>query len=743
MKIPAKIRLRPIGWTGCFFWILAAFAPPLHGQSFLSESVPAWMEPIAADPAEIGSEETAAMESIPLPVEESGRTDERTLLAPKMLLVPMEESGRTDESLPAGNGESGEGEPEPTQSLTLRALAEAERTVRDGRPHLALLILGQLPKEPESSLSEDRKFAVLELRQYLLIRIRYLLSDFERVVEYSRIYLQNYGNGDNFYRVYYYFASALNRLGKPLEFTSLVTEEMFDGLPEEERSRLREVLIEDAIANREIAAAFFYLEEADGGTQKKGSVWAERAIEELEDPADVDEILSLYGNGRYGPQLRLKKIGLLIRDGNHEEARQYLDSLSADESAAGKYRNDLEELREFLVAARNTDPYKIGVLLPFSHRIYWTYAQQALDGLELALRELNADLLPIRLVLKDSAVRYAKSQSAAARKLEVRKQIDAKVEELVEQDQVIAILGPLTKAASVAAGRSADRLKVPVISFSQTEDIGRDLPFLFRFFRRRTQEAETIAHYATDYLNAGRFVLFYTAKGKGLEVVDSFETVVESKGGRIVGSIPIRSGQVDFQEGMRSVTGGLRILSEKEKLELKQSGERFQADLDFDAVFFSGSPESLRSIVSFLHLYGAGHAWILTGSGINIRENQLLKYTRKLRFVDAFPLGGSSASMLRPLQERHWKYYNHRRDYAPPTAYTIFAYEALELLGKLLLDPRHRNRRLLADAIRALQGFSLKTGTVSFYETGDLVKDLKILRIRHRETVDAFKVDPR
>ena len=633
-------------------------------------------------------------------------------------------------------------QPHIWQFLNRWALLEVELAIQKGRYDLALATLNRLPEEPEEALHQEQKFKILERKQYLLVRVHFLLSDFERVAGYSRVYLQQYGNGEHFHRVYYYFASALSQLEKPLEFTFLVSEDFFGNLSTREETHLREILIEDAIENDEIITAFFYLEESDNDMSQNNPTWTSLILEKLENIEDIDEVLARYKNTRFQSQLYLKKIQLLIRDGHYGEARQNLDILLESGSVKEIHYRELEELRQFTTIAMNTDPYKIGMLLPFSHRNFWVYAQQVIDGLELALQEIGTDEFPVQLTFKDSTIKYSKSQSAKIRRLEVQKQIDAKIRELVEKDKVIAVLGPLTKDASIAAGHSADRYKIPVISFSQTEDIGKDLPFLFRFFRKKTQEAEAIAHYATDYLNAKRFILFYTAdrKGKGLEIVNSFETVIRSKGAQIVGSIPIRPKQVDFQDGFKSITGGFRVLSDKEKLELEKSKERFQADLDFDAVFIEGIPESLKNITSFLHLYGASHAWILTGSEINIRESQLLQHTKKLRFADVFSgSNSSSSSTLQSFQEAHWKLYNHRKIYIPPTAYTIFAYEALRILGELLSDPRYRNREFLKNTIRELHDFPVMTGTVSYHGNGDIVKSLRILQIKQRNTVDIFE----
>ena len=68
----------------------------------------------------------------------------------------------------------------------------------------------------------------------------------------------------------------------------------------------------------------------------------------------------------------------------------------------------------------------------------------------------------------------------------------------------------------------------------------------------------------------------------------------------------------------------------------------------------------------------------------------------------------------------------------------MYAYEALELVVKLLANPRIRNREALRDAIKNLNSFPVLTGTVSSQESGELAKSQKLLKIRGKNTVEVF-----
>ena len=623
--------------------------------------------------------------------------------------------------------------------LNHSSLSKVELLIENEEYYLALEYLNKLPDHPQTD-DEEIVFSILEQRLFLLIKNYYQLADFEKVKASGRDYIQNYGNGDNFYRTYYYFSSALFELNEPIEYTSLITDDFFNELSSRESHNLRRILIQDAINNNDPIFAFDFLIDAESNLIANYEEWLNQIIDKIGKVQDIDEILDRSIHYSIRSLLYLKKIQLLVRDGQYQEAENFLQVLFSEEELDENTYNQLAELRDYVTVALNTEPHKIGVILPIGHKkLLGRLSQEVIDGLELASQEFNVADNPIELVFKDSYVEFHPDDSLRIKRNKTRDRIETCIRELVEDDKVIAIVGPITKASSLIAGEVAEKYKIPVISLSQTEGIGEKLPFLFRYYRKQTHEAAAIAKYATDYLNARRFVIFYPADKteKQIKIVEAFEKVIKERDGEIVGSVRINNKQVDFQEGFLSFTGGLKPLSDEEKEEMEKTRERFQAELDFDAVFIQGSPETLMNISSFLRLYEADHAWILSGSNINIRKNKLLKYTKKLRFVDAFPVS-STSTFLRTFYESHWRNFNFRRSYQPPTAYTIFSYESIELLSKLLNDPSFHNRESLRNAVQNLYDFPVLTGRVTIGQDGDLIKDLKILKIERKKTVEVF-----
>ncbi len=624
--------------------------------------------------------------------------------------------------------------------LDLVSLNRVSNLVNKGEFGQAQAILSELNPVTIRNFPEDEKFKLLEWHLFLSLKINFQLGAYQNIINMSPAYFDSYSNGENYYQAFYYYAASLHYEKKPLQLVSMVTEDFFANLSNRESLNLREFLIEDANNRGHLLVAYNFMLDSEGGLITGFDRLATELIEKIEDIEDIDAILNEHSVDLIKSTAYLRKVQLLVREGEYQQAQDFLGELFNADNIDAATLAELQGFQNFIDIALNTDPYKIGVILPFSHTRFGILARQALDGLELALQSRSPSDNPIQLVIKDSAKKPVTERNGKSLRLTAKQRstlVKSQVRELIEKEKVIAILGPLAKDTSLAAGEMAEVYKVPVISFSMTEKIGSEMPFLFRYQRSRIVEAENLARYALDYLQAERFVLFYTSdrSGKGFEVMQAFNKIVIENGGQIAGISPIKTKQVDFKNNYLSMTGGFRKKSDVEGED--NSTETEDPIIDFDLMFAQVKLNTLKILLSFNRSFDAEKVWVLSGSEINVRENQLLDHTRRLRFIDAFPIGSISTS-LQPFYEDHWQSYNFRPDYHTPTSYTIYAYEALEMISRLLNDPSFHNRESLRNALQNLTGFSVLTGSVSSRQNGELTKTLNIMRIRAKKTIALF-----
>lgn len=627
--------------------------------------------------------------------------------------------------------------------LSEAVLDEVSVLIEQGENNQALAYLERIPELllEDSEVESNRVFNLNETRSYLAIKANYHLGNLQDVEALAEGYFNQFTNGDHFFWVYYYLSSTLYAQKKPLRFVYFVTEDFFSNLPNRERQNLRLYLIENSLQSKEYLSAINFLEDENGSLVSGYEKWIDEIIENLNEVEDIEQIINRFKNEEINSQLVLRKTQLLIREGNLEEAKRFYENLASNIDIESESFDDYPEVYRAIRLAEETDPLKIGVILPVTHRAYKRYARETLDGLELALKDFSIEGKKIQLVIKDSAQLDStpefRKMPRRLQRLAKQRLVKTHIQDLVENDGVIAVLGPLARDTSIAAGEAAEEYQIPVISFSMTENIGEELKCLFRFQQNRFHEARTLADYAVDYLNSKRFVILYQNRKKDFVLMETFQQEIEKKGGVVVGIAEISKKQADFNDTFLSFTNGFRKRSEEEIEELKKTRERPQPVLDFDAIYLPTDLRTLKVVIDFAKLFDAENVWFLAGNRINQVGNQLLTSTRRLRFVDTFPVS-SVKTYLQPFFETHWKYYNYRSVYDPPTDYTIYGYEAFEILSKLLSNPRFHNREALKNAVESLKSFKVMTGTVNANGNGELAKELKILKISDGNTVEVF-----
>lgn len=636
---------------------------------------------------------------------------------------------------------SGANKLELNQQLDSATLKYISELIDSGEFNLALSQLTALNSSVKKGKPTSQEYILSEHRLYLLIKAHFLLGHNEKVEQLADDYLGQFVNGANFHWVYYYLSFVLSSQKKPLKQVYLVTEEFFTELPKQERYNLRKFLIENALSNSEFLSAVFFLEDENGKLIQGYERWIDDIIENMGEIDDIDQILERNIDTNLYHQLQLRKIELIIRNSSVVDAEAYYNRLVTKSGNEAIQIENQSKFYETIQFARNTKPYRIGVILPISHRHFRPLAEQVLDGLEIALQKIKVNGRPIELIVKDYS---QKDDSPEFKKLgpqfqleEREKLVKNQVKDLVENHGVIAILGPLDKSASIAAGQAGSPYRIPIISFSLTENVGTGFTSLFRFQQSQFQEAIVLANYGIDYLNAKRYVLFYDTSSKSFDIMQAFANEIRKKGGEIVGIVKINPNQEDFSNAFKSFTGGLKAMTEEELEELKKTRERPDPIVDFDAIFLPANIRTLKVVTDFAKLFDAENVWVLSGSDINVQENQLLSDSKRIRFVDTYPVS-SSKTYLQSFFETHWKYFNYRSNYLRPTYYTIYGYEALELIGRLLQNPMNYNREALRNSVRSLKSFPVLTGEVTTANNGEMNKQLKVLKIVGNETVEVF-----
>lgn len=184
-------------------------------------------------------------------------------------------------------------------------------------------------------------------------------------------------------------------------------------------------------------------------------------------------------------------------------------------------------------SVRAADPIKIGAVLPFSGGVE-LYGQQAKLGLDLAAKEINAagGILgrPVEIIYADD-----KTDPTVA---------VAATERLVNQDAVMALVGPITSRNLDAMAPVVERLKTPLLYATNYEG-GKCGRYIFSFSTVPNQELEPLLPYMTRTFGKTYFMLGADRLWPH-KMFDVAEPIIRKLGGKIVGTEYTAGKETDF-----------------------------------------------------------------------------------------------------------------------------------------------------------------------------------------------------
>jgi len=174
-----------------------------------------------------------------------------------------------------------------------------------------------------------------------------------------------------------------------------------------------------------------------------------------------------------------------------------------------------------------------------------TFGVSTHNGIDLAVKQLNeaggVKGSKLRVTTYDD---QGKQQEAATA-----------VTKLVTQDKVVAILGEVASARSLAGGTVAQQHGVPMISPASTNPKVTELgDYIFRVCFLDDFQGEVMARFARDTLKLDRVAIFRDAKNAySVGLSDFFKKSFEGAGGKVVADVSYGSGDSDFKSQLTTL----------------------------------------------------------------------------------------------------------------------------------------------------------------------------------------------
>lgn len=264
--------------------------------------------------------------------------------------------------------------------------------------------------------------------------------------------------------------------------------------------------------------------------------------------ADLEKIKQLDSISPFFPSIYLREAEIALEKGTYHQARRFAN-LSIQSASEYEQPQLIKKGRELLsriikVIDENSEINRkvIGCLLPIQGD-YSLYGEELLNGIQLGMDMFSTSNTgeSIDLVIKNTS--GSPEDTLAA------------VDDLIFKDKVIAIIGPLASSASVAAVKKAQAYGVPIITFTQKQNITDEGDMVFRNYLTPSREMDVLLQKVFIGMGMTRFGIFYPNTSYGNYFMNLFWDKVEELGGEITAVESYRAGETDFAEGIKKMVG--------------------------------------------------------------------------------------------------------------------------------------------------------------------------------------------
>ncbi len=352
--------------------------------------------------------------------------------------------------------------------------------------------------------------------------------------------------------------------------------------------------------------------------------------------------------------------------------------------------------------------YTIGVVLPLSGP-YKLFGGRALQAIQLGFKEKESR---DKIVLASLTVRDTKGDPAETEK---------GIEELVRNERVIAVIGPLLSLEVERAARKAAELKVPLISLSQKGPAQAKTEYFFQVSFTPMDQIQALTAFAINELELRTFAIFYPNSPYGLHYKNLFQKEVLRRGGRVLGTVIYQEDQTDFSQ---EIKGFFKVEVLPKQREGKGKEEEFRQGFSVDGLFIPDSHDRVGTLLAQMAYYDIKG---ITFLGTNAWKGpDLVKMGGRAAegafFVDAFSKTPAVKFFLDEFQKEFQR---------EPDTLDAMAFDAAILLRRVLQTKSPSSSSNLKEELQRFMTFQGVSGLVGFGEDGRAIRTLSILRVKN------------
>ncbi len=351
----------------------------------------------------------------------------------------------------------------------------------------------------------------------------------------------------------------------------------------------------------------------------------------------------------------------------------------------------------------------IGCLLPLSGP-FSIYGQSILNGIELGsglITDFEENNSITEIDIKDTKGDPNRTVTG--------------LEELVQADRVMALIGPLSIRTAISAAKKAQEAGVPIITLTQKDDVDKVGDMVFRNFISPVQEIRKLVFTAVSQLGIRRFAILYPKNKYGSFMMNCFWDTLNKEGGTVMAVESYDPDTTDFAEQIKKMTGmyyprpndvdNTTNTIQKKNSENKENEEednKIEPVVDFDAVFIPDNFETVAMIAPQLTYYDVKGV-LLMGTSM-WQSHKLIDFARDY-VQGAIFTSGFYIDNNNPLVQDFVKKY--RENFGKnPDIMAAYGYDTIRFLREVMSDKDIHTRTDLRDRLSQYCDFTGVTGQI-------------------------------
>ncbi len=288
--------------------------------------------------------------------------------------------------------------------------------------------------------------------------------------------------------------------------------QVLDSLTAEDLSRsqwfsTQSLLAEIALKQGRVPQAFNRLRLAGQDLASGDPEWYEdlktRLLEQATIP-ELEQLAALYPDNPLSAAVLLRLAKVAQDSGQREAARKWASTLKE------RFPGSPEAVAaDRLLAGSKVE---LACLLPLSGQLS-NIGFRVQRGMELAAKKA-----PVELVFKDTRT-DAETAAAITR-------------ELAQDENVLAVLGPLSSSVAQSAATAAQAAGLPLVALSQKDGLTQTGNWIFQAFLRPRQQVRALVRQAMS-MGIKRYAMLYPESSYGRTFSQNFQDEVKAQGGEV------------------------------------------------------------------------------------------------------------------------------------------------------------------------------------------------------------------